>query len=131
MAEDGTRYLTPSEIYSAAEEALGHRPEVRDRHLLRSAAARPALRAFGTDAYPTLMDKAAAMLHSMAAHHLFWDGNKRIATRVTAVFLEKNGRRPIWESAAIYQFVLEVAQNRHDVPAIAAWLEAHSQPKEE
>ncbi len=129
MPEDRTRYLTPSEIYSAAEQALGYRPEVRDRHLLRSAAARPALRAFGTDAYPTLMDKAAAMLHSMAAHHLFWDGNKRIATRVTTVFLEKNGRRPTWDAEAIYQFVLEVAQNQHDVPSIAAWLEAHTEPK--
>jgi len=125
---DPTNYLTPAEIYEAAQEAIGHKPEVRDRHLLRSAAARPTLQAFGTEAYPTLMEKAAALMHSLAAHHLFWDGNKRTATRATTVFLERNGLKPTWDDATVYQYVLEIAQNKHDVPAIAAWLEAHTAP---
>src|SRR5512147_2937731 len=106
--EDSTRYLTPAEIYAAAEHVLGRKPDVRDRHLLRSAAARPALRAFGQEAYPTLLDKAAALMHSMAAHHLFFDGNKRSATRVTAEFLARNGLRPTWEADQVYDFVLEI-----------------------
>jgi death-on-curing protein len=121
-------YLTPAEIYALAEEAMGREPDVRDRHLLRSAAARPALHAFGEEAYPTLLDKAAALMHSLAAHHLFFDGNKRTATRVTTVFLERNGLRPTWSAAEVYEFVLEIAQNKHDVPAIAAWLAGHTAP---
>ena len=123
---DDIHYLTPAEIYTLAEEALGREPYVRDRHLLRSAAARPALHHFGQEAYPTLLDKAAALMHSLAAHHLFFDGNKRSATRVTTAFLERNGLRPIWSADQVYDFVLEVAQNKHDVPAIAEWLSEHT-----
>jgi death-on-curing protein len=126
---DPTHYLTPADLYTAAEESLGRKPDVRDRHLLRSAAARPMLHAFGAEAYPTLLDKAAALMHSLAAHHLFYDGNKRTATRATIWFLEKNGLQPTWDADTIYQFVLEIAQDKHDVPAIAEWLAAHTEPR--
>lgn len=121
-------YLTPGEIYAAAEEATGEPAIARDPHLVRSAAARPILQAFGTEAYPTLLEKAAALMHSVAAHHLFWDGNKRAATRVTELFLDKNGLRPIWTAEEVYHFVLGIAQNQHDVPAIAVWLADHTTP---
>lgn len=130
MADD-IRYLTPAEIYEIAEQALGRKPDVRDRHLLRAAAARPALVAFGEEAYPTLLDKAAALLHSLAAHHLFYDGNKRTATQVTIHFLAVNGLRHTWDDGEAYDFVLEVAQNQHDVAAVAAWLAAHTTPAED
>jgi death on curing protein len=125
---DPTNYLTPADLYAAAEQALGRKPDVRDRHLLRAAAARPALYHFGEEAYPSLLDKAAALMHSLAAHHLFFDGNKRAATRVTIMFLERNGLQPTWDAETVYQFVLEIAQDKHDVPAIATWLETHTQP---
>jgi death-on-curing protein len=127
---DTFNYLTPADIYSIAEEVLGRKPDVRDRHLLRSAAARPMLHAFGEDAYPTLLDKAAALLHSLAAHHLFFDGNKRTATRATTVFLDQNGLDVTWDADDAYQFILEVAQNQHDVPEIARWLETNTRPKD-
>ncbi len=126
---DPIRYLSASEIYAAAEEALGRKPEVRDRHLLRSAAARPMLRAFGHEAYPTLLDKAAALMHSLAAHHLFYDGNKRTATQATILFLRANGLEPTWSECEVYEFVLEIAQRLHDVPAIAHWLAEHTEKK--
>ncbi len=124
-------YLTPADLYTAAEEMLGREPDVRDRHLLRAAAARPALHAFGQEAYPTLLDKAAALMHSLAAHHLFFDGNKRAATRATIMFLEKNDLQPTWDADKVYQFVLEIAQGKHDVPEIAAWLAEHTHHKNE
>ena len=128
---DNIHYLTPADLYTAAEESLGRKPDVRDRHLLRSAAARPMLSAFGQEAYPSLLEKAAALMHSLAAHHLFFDGNKRTATRATTVFLERNGLQPTWDDESIYQFVLEVAQNQHDVPAIADWLAEHTRAAED
>lgn len=124
-------YLTPAELYTAAQEMMGREPDVRDRHLLRAAAARPALHAFGQEAYPTLLDKAAALMHSLAAHHLFFDGNKRAATRATIMFLEKNDLQPNWDANEVYQFVLEIAQGKHDVPEIAAWLAQHTRDKDE
>jgi death-on-curing protein len=128
MADRDIQYLTPADLYSIAEQALGRKPDVRDRHLLRSAAARPTLYAFGEEAYPELLDKAAALMHSLAAHHLFFDGNKRTATLATVTFLERNGLRPIWTAEEAYNFVLEIAQNKQDVPAIAAWLGQHVAP---
>lgn len=124
-------YLTPAELYTAAQEMMGREPDVRDRHLLRAAAARPALQAFGQEAYPTLLEKAAALMHSLAAHHLFFDGNKRAATRATIMFLEKNDLQPTWDADTVYQFVLEIAQGKHDVPEIAAWLAEHTRDKDE
>jgi death-on-curing protein len=123
---DEIHYLTPAEIYAIAEEVLGRKPDVRDRHLLRSAAARPMLHAFGEDAYPTLLDKAAALLHSLAAHHLFYDGNKRTAARAVVIFLERNGLQPSWSAGEAYDFILEVAQSRHDVASVSAWLAEHT-----
>lgn len=129
-SHDQINYLTPADIYAIAEEAIGRQPRVRDRHLLRAGAARPMLAAFGADAYPTVLDKAAALLHALAAHHLFYDGNKRTATLATTRFLAANGMQPAWDDDTIYRFVLEVAQNMHDIPAIADWLAAHTRPGE-
>jgi death on curing protein len=88
------------------------------------------LKAFGQEAYPTLLEKAAALMHSLAAHHLFFDGNKRAATRATIMFLEKNDLQPTWDADTVYQFVLEIAQGKHDVPEIAAWLADHTRDKD-
>lgn len=126
--KDDIHYLTPAEIYEIAEQVLGRKPDVRDRHLLRAAAARPMLTAFGQEAYPTLMDKAAALLHSLAAHHLFFDGNKRTATQAVIRFLRRNGVRPLWTDAQAYDFVLEIAQSQHEVETVSAWLAAHTAP---
>jgi death-on-curing protein len=126
IQNQNVNYLSPVEIYEIAEQALGRKPDVRDRHLLRAAAARPMLVAFGQAAYPTLIDKAAALLHSLAAHHLFYDGNKRTATQATIRFLDENGLEPAWNEHDIYQFVLEVAQHQHSVDSVAAWLAEHT-----
>ncbi len=42
---------------------------MRDIGLLESTAARPQSTAFGEDAYPSIHDKAAALLHSIARNH--------------------------------------------------------------
>jgi death-on-curing protein len=120
--------LSAADVYAINEEVLGHEPLVRDRHLLRSAVLRPYTRYFGEEAYPTLMDKAAALLHALAYHHLFYDGNKRTAMRATIKFLRFNDLEPTWTDEEAYQFILEIAQGKRDIPEIAAWLEQHTRP---
>ncbi|WP_109529888.1 MULTISPECIES: type II toxin-antitoxin system death-on-curing family toxin [Nocardia] len=56
-----------------------------------SAAARSQATVFGADAYPTLWEKAAALLHSIASNHPLIDGNKRLAIVAAVVFLARNG----------------------------------------
>jgi death-on-curing protein len=129
MTDPKLEFLTPADLYAIAEEVLGRKPDVRDRYLLLKAAARPLLIVFGEEVFPTLMDKAAALLHSLAAHHLFYDGNKRTATAATIRFLRMNGVQPTWDDTTVYDFVLDVAQNKLDVPEIAAWLAEHTEER--
>ena len=116
------RYLTVSDLYNINNDVMNGDTMVRDLHLLNSAARRPAISLFGQSQFPTLLDKAAALLHSLAYHHLFVDGNKRTAVRAVTHFLEINGYLITWDFEAEYPFVLEVAQGQHEVPEIAAWL---------
>ena len=44
----------------------------------------------GHDAYPDLLTKAAALLHSVARNHPLVDGNKRLAWLATYVLLARN-----------------------------------------
>jgi death-on-curing family protein len=46
----------------------------------------------GKDVYPSLEEKAAALLYLLVKSHPFVDGNKRIAAASFLWFLEKNGR---------------------------------------
>lgn len=86
-----TRYLSTTDVIAVAEDLLGAGAErIRDVGLLQSAVARPQTTVFATDAYPSVMGKAAALLHSLAANHALVDGNKRTALVCTLLFLEIN-----------------------------------------
>jgi death on curing protein len=121
------RYLSAADIYVINEEIIGHRPIVRDRHLLRSAADRPSIRIFGEEQFPTIIDKAATLLHSVAYHHLFSDGNKRTAQGAVILFLEANGYQITWQPHDAMEFILEIAQGKHKVEAVSQWLATHTQ----
>jgi len=70
-------YLELDDLLAAASAYLGHPPQVRDYGLLESALARPRASVFGQDAYPTIHEKAAALLDSLVNNHALIDGNKR------------------------------------------------------
>jgi death-on-curing protein len=74
-----TRYIDVQVVLRINGKILGGEPALRDHHVLESAAARPMASAFGEDAYPTLLEKAAALFHSLVLNHPFVDGNKRTA----------------------------------------------------
>ena len=109
-----TNYLDVADVLEIAGITLGSPPRVRDYGLLESAVARPRAGIFGTDAYPGLYDKAAALLHSLAGNHALIDGNKRTAWAAALVFLEINGHPlavPLDEDAA-EEMVCAAAQNQ-------------------
>jgi len=120
------RYLSAADIYVINENIVGHRPEVRDRRLLRSAADRPLIKVFGEEQFPTIVDKAAALLHSLAYHHLFGDGNKRTAQEAVEMFLEANGYKLTCNQQKVADFILEIAQGQHRVEAVSEWLKEHT-----
>jgi death-on-curing protein len=65
---------------------------IRDMSLLESALGRPQATLFGKEAYPGLLLKAAALLHSLIRNHALHDGNKRTAWALTVYFLQLNGQ---------------------------------------
>ena len=88
---DPVEYLDLDDLIDLARALLGDPPPIRDVGLLGSAAARPQATAFGQDAYPDVITKAAALLQSIVNNHALVDGNKRLGWLATAVFLELNG----------------------------------------
>jgi death-on-curing protein len=121
---DGVEYLDVEDLVDLATALLGDPPPLGDVGLLAAAAARPLATAFGTDAYPDLWTKAAALLDSVVNNHALIDGNKRLGWLATAVFLELNGV-PITRTSneAVYELVMEVAAHHRSVEEIAARLQ--------
>src|SRR5258707_13358522 len=93
---DPMRYLTLSELIYINGTILNNKKilsgtqEIRDIALLEAAAARPASSAFGQDAYPTLNEKVAALVHSIQRYHPFTDGIQSRATVAAHFIFESN-----------------------------------------
>jgi death-on-curing protein len=112
-------YLTLPELLRVADWVLGDY-DMRDVGLLESALARPRSTAFGHEAYVSLDEKAAALLHSFARNHALTDGNKRLGLAGMIAFLGLNGRRLILTNDEAYDLVISVASGELDgVAAIA------------
>ena len=104
--------------------------DVRDFGLLESALARPQASTFGSDAYPDLHTKAAALLHSVAGNHGLVDGNKRLALAATLAFLGINGWRLTFTNDEAYDLVIAIASGElDDLHVIADSLQTGSQPR--
>ena len=120
---DPIEYLDLEDLIALAKTLLGESPPIRDLGLLGSAAARPEATAFGEDAYPDLMIKAAALLQSIVNNHALVDGNKRLGWLATAVFLELNGVKASRASNDdVYEFVMWVAASSPDLEDITTRL---------
>jgi death on curing protein len=121
-------FLDVEDLLYIAERATGVPVEVRDIGLLESAAARPRASALGADAYPTLHDKAAALLHSIVRNHALVDGNKRLGLAAVIAFYRLNGRRLTMTNDEANDFVIAVAGGElRDVAVIAQRLERGSE----
>ena len=120
-----THYLTVEQALRIARTAVGGPIYVRDVGLLEAAVHRPRTSVLGQDAYPDLLTKAAALLHSLARSHPLVDGNKRLAWLATYVFLAKNDVVLDPGDDEAYDLVVAVAAGRiDDVSDIAASLTA-------
>jgi death-on-curing protein len=120
-----TEYLELDDLLAAAEAAVGEPALVRDIGLLAAAAARPRSSAFGSDAYPDLDRKAAALLHSIVTSHPLVDGNKRLGWVAVRLFYRMNDTDLRAPEDDAYDLVVDVAGGDvRDVDVIAARLAA-------
>lgn len=116
-------FLELADLLHVARRTLGAEPEIRDLGLLESALARPQAGALGQEAYPSVHEKAAALMHSLARNHALVDGNTRVALAAAIAFYGFNGLRLTLSNDEAHDLVVDVASGRvDDVPAIAAVL---------
>jgi len=122
-------YLQLDDLLKIAERIIGT-AVVRDSGLLESALVRPQASYFGVDPYPTLEEKAAALLHSLVGNHALIDGNKRLGLAAMIAFLGMNGRRLTMTNDEAYDFVMAVATRELDeATAIADILRPPTEPR--
>lgn len=115
-----TEFLDLDDLLAAADAAVGGKAEVRDIGLLQAAAARPMATAFGDEAYPTIDQKAAALLQSIVSGHPLIDGNKRLGWVGVRLFYLVNGLdiRPPEDEA--FKLIVSIANgDLRDVAPIA------------
>ena len=79
----------------------------------------------GTEVYPDLFTKAAALLESLCRNHPFLDGNKRLTYAAAGLFLAENGYR-LRPDPAAETLVLRVARGEASLKEIAAYLRKRS-----
>ncbi len=79
------QYLYLDEVIEIGESLI---PDfrIRDIGLLESAVSRPEMTVYVQEAYKTLAEKIAALMHSLASNHALVDGNKRITWSCGRVF---------------------------------------------
>jgi prophage maintenance system killer protein len=68
--------------------------------------------AFGSDIFPTILEKAAALFHSLISNHAFVDGNKRTAVTVFNHFLLANSLVLGIPNSTIYDLATQTASYR-------------------
>ena len=118
-----TRHITVEQALGIARTAVGGPVQVRDIGLLEAAVHRPRASVLGQDAYPDLLTKAAALVHSLARNHPLVDGNERLAWLATYVLCAKNGVEHDAADDDAYDVVTSVAAGAvDDVDEIAASL---------
>ena len=117
-------FPTPSEavaMHARLIEAFGAPPGPRDPGALEAALMRPQL-----GYYRDLVEEAAALLESLANHHPFLDGNKRVAFFVTDTFLRMNGHRIECDSEAAHAFFVHLFETRaFRFDRLEPWLREH------
>ena len=122
-----SEYLDLEDLLVVARRAVGGEVLVRDYGLLEAALARPRASVFWKDAYPDLLVKAAALMHSLCANHALVDGNKRLAWLGAYVFLGLNGWELVTDQDSVVELVLAVASGElTDLEKIAERLRAWS-----
>ena len=114
-------------LHKRVIEVSGGSHGVRDEGLLESAVYRPQASFGGSDLYPDVFSKAAAMGHSIIKNHPFVDGNKRTGFESMRLFLRMNGYDVRASEDQKFDFVLKIASDPEtDEHRIGEWLERHS-----
>jgi death on curing protein len=99
---------------------------VRDFGLLASALQRPFQTFESAELYPSILQKAAALIESILINHPFIDGNKRTGYVLTRLLLLQNGYNIEASQQDKYDFVISIASGQLKFDDIVQWLESNT-----
>lgn len=124
-------YLTTNQVIAINTVQIrlyspGEQMGVKDPSLLDSAINRPKQSLFGSDAYPSLYEKAAALFESIAKNHAFHNANKRTALASLIVFLKINHYRWIMGIEEEQDFTVDVVNHKYTFKEIVTIIEKHT-----
>lgn len=123
------RFLSLGEVLALHRRILaesGGGSGVRDLSAVASAVAQPRMAVGGQDAYPTLVEKAAALGYSLIRNHGFVDGNKRVAHAAMEVFLVLNGFEINESVDEQERFMLSLAAGEVTREGLTEWLRSRT-----
>ena len=123
------RFVDISEVYLIYQliiKRAGTKASIRDFTLLHSAVERPKATFAGKDMYPSIFDKAGALLQSLCMNHPFTDGNKRTSWASAHKFLWDNGYHLKAKKEDAVNFIVRVDNEKLELREISAWLKRHS-----
>lgn len=113
-------------IHDEIVNSAGGKHGIRDFALLHSALERCKATFAGEDLYPTIFDKAAALLHSLVMNHAFLDANKRTGFAMMVRFLNANDYLVTASQNEIVRFCISVDNDGLKLDDIVIWLRGHT-----
>ena len=117
------------EIHEILIKEFGGDTGIKDMNLLKSALSRPFQTFDGNELYPTLEEKASALLESIIINHPFVDGNKRTGYFLARFYLLQNNMDIIADQVDKYNFIIDIASGKIKYDEILIWVKKHSELK--
>ncbi len=127
--EEEIIYLTLEQVLLIHEDQVdryGGSHGLRDIALLESAIYRSQATFGGIDLYPSIFEKAGALVHSLLLNHPFVDGNKRTAIASVLVFFDLNSYSFSVSQKELVTTALSIENKKWDIEQISSWLQKHS-----
>ena len=95
---------------------------MRDQSLLESAVYSAMTEFEGSEAYPTVQEKAARLMFALTNNHAFVDGNKRIGVFVMLMTLQLNNVKIKYTQSELVSLGLSVAEGTTRYEEILTWI---------
>ncbi len=112
-------------LHSQLIDKTGGIDGIRDDALLESALNAPFQEFGGTQAFPSIQQKAARLGYGLIQNHAFTDGNKRIGAHAMLVFLALNKIELEYKQSELVDVVLKTAEGKLSFNDLLQWVIEH------
>lgn len=109
-------------LHNKLIERTGGSDGLRDQSLLESAVYSAMTGFEGSEAYPTVQEKAARLMFALTNNHAFVDGNKRIGVFVMLMTLQLNNVKIKYTQTELISLGLSVAEGTTGYDEILTWI---------